>query len=74
MLFRSVYSIEMLGPDRAYTGGNEGAGIVNMANFSVIETWTAGDETQRSRTVKVDNILYLGFENTGIARYDLQNN
>ena len=71
---RFVYSIEMLGPDRAYTGGNEGAGIVNMANFSVIETWTAGDETQRSRTVKVDNILYLGFENTGIARYDLQNN
>ena len=71
---RFVYTIEMLAPDRAYTGGNEGAGIVNMDNFSVIETWTAGDDTQRARTVKVDDILYLGFENTGIARYDLINN
>ena len=70
---RFVYTIEMLAPDRAYTGGNSGAGIVNMDNFSVIETWTAGDDTQRSRTVKIDDILYLGFENTGIARYDLTN-
>ena len=47
---------------------------VSIDNFSVIETWTAGDDTQRARTVKVDDILYLGFENTGIARYDLINN
>ena len=71
---RFVYTIEMLAPDRAYTGGNQGAGIVNMDNFTVIETWTAGDDTQRARTVKVDDIIYLGFENTGIARYDLINN
>lgn len=68
---RFVYSIEMIGSDRAYTGGNEGAGIVDMGNFSVIDTWTAGDNTQRARTVEIDNILYLGFENTGIARFDL---
>ena len=71
---RFVYTVEMIGQDRAYTGGNSGAGIVNMDNFSVIETWTAGDDTQRARTVKIDDILYLGFENTGIARYDLTNN
>ena len=71
---RFVYTIEMLAPDRAYTGGNSGAGIVNMDNFSVIETWTAGDDTQRARTVKIDDILYLGFENTGIGRYNLTSN
>ena len=68
---RFVYTIEMLAPDRAYTGGNSGAGIVNMDNFSVIETWTAGDDTQRARTVKIHDILYIGFENTGIARYNI---
>ena len=71
---RFVYAVDMLDTDRLYAGTNEGAAIINMDNFTVIETWTAGDDTQRSRTVKIGDILYLGFENTGIARYDLMNN
>ena len=41
--------------------------------FEIIDVWTAGDDTQRARTVKIGEILYIGFENTGIARYDLAN-
>ncbi|RZD34686.1 MAG: hypothetical protein CXT72_05815, partial [Methanobacteriota archaeon] len=59
---RWVYAVDILSTDRLLAGTNE-----------VIEVWQAGDETQRSRTVLVDDILYLGFENTGIARYDLVN-
>ena len=47
-----------------------GLGVDGM---EVLEVWTAGDDTQRARTVKIGEILYLGFENTGIARYDLAN-
>ena len=30
-----------------------------------------GDETERSRVVKIDDIVYMGFENLGIARFNL---
>ena len=70
---RWVYAVDMLSTDRLLAGTNEGAALINTDNNTVIEVWQAGDETQRSRTVLVDDILYLGFENTGIARYDLVN-
>ena len=47
--------------------------VINTLNGSVVDVWNAGDDTQRARTVKIGDILYLGFENTGIARYDLVN-
>jgi len=67
---RFVYSIAKIGTDRLYAGTNYGAAVINTLNNSVIEVWSAGDDTQRARTVKIGDILYLGFENTGIARYD----
>ncbi|RZD49326.1 MAG: hypothetical protein CXT65_05855 [Methanobacteriota archaeon] len=70
---RFVASVAKIGTDRLYAGTNAGAAVINTLNGSVIDVWTAGDSTQRARTVKIGDILYLGFENTGIARYDLVN-
>ena len=70
---RFVSSVARIGTDRLYAGTNNGAAVINTINGSVIEVWSAGDDTQRARTVKIGDILYLGFENTGIARYDLLN-
>ena len=69
--FSQTYSVEMIASDRLLAGTNQGAALINTDNNSVIETWTAGDDTQRAKVVKVGDILYIGFENTGIGRYDL---
>ena len=59
---------------RILAGHNEGASLINRdVGLDVVERWTAGDDTQRAKVVEVDNILYIGFENTGIGRYDLTN-
>ena len=70
---RFVYSIAKMSNNRIYAGTNDGAAVIDSLNGSVIEVWNAGDDTQRARTVKIGDILYIGFENTGIARYDLIN-
>ena len=70
---RFVYSVAKIGTDRLYAGTYSGAAVINTLNGTVIEVWNAGDSTQRARTVKIGDILYLGFENTGIARYNLMN-
>ena len=70
---RFVAAVAKIGTDRLYAGTSNGAAVINTLNGSVIDVWTAGDSTQRARTVKIGDILYLGFENTGIARYDLVN-
>ena len=57
---------------RILAGHNEGASLINRdVGLEVVERWTAGDDTQRARVVKVQDILYIGFENTGIGRYNL---
>jgi len=59
---------------RILAGHNEGASLINRGvGLDVVERWTAGDDTQRAKMVKVGDILYIGFENTGIGRYDLNN-
>ena len=70
---RFVYSVAKIGTDRLYAGTYNGAAVINTLNGSVIDVWNAGDDTQRARTVKIEDILYIGFENTGIARFDLIN-
>ncbi len=70
---RFVYSVAKIGLDRLYAGTNDGAAVIDSDNGTVIDVWNAGDDTQRARTVKIGNILYIGFENTGIARFDLNN-
>jgi ligand-binding sensor domain-containing protein len=57
---------------RILAGHDEGASLINRnTGLTVVERWTAGDDTQRARVVKVQDILYIGFENTGIGRYNL---
>ena len=68
---RFVNSVEHIGTDFLYAGTNQGAAVINISNGSVVDIWTAGDDTQRAKILKHDNILYLGFENIGIARYNL---
>ena len=53
-------------------GHDDGASLIERGQgMNVIQRWTAGDDTQRARIVKVQDILYIGFENTGIGRYNL---
>ena len=68
---RWVISVDVIGTDRLYAGTTEGAAVINTANGTVIDVWTAGDDTERARVVKFGDIVYLGFENIGIARYNL---
>ena len=68
---RFVISVEAIGPDFLYAGTTEGAAVINKSNGTVVEVWTAGDDTERARIVKIGDIAYLGFENLGIARYNL---
>ena len=68
---RFVISVEPIGSDLLYAGTTEGAAVINTANGTVVEVWTAGDDTERARVVKFGEILYLGFENLGIARFNL---
>ena len=81
---RQVNSVDLIGNDSdgypiLYAGTEGGAVVVDTSElggvdgFEIIDVWTAGDDTQRARTVKIGEILYIGFENTGIARYDLAN-
>ena len=60
-----------MGTDLLYAGTIEGAAVINTANGTVVDVWTAGDDTERARIAKVGEIVYLGFENIGIARYNL---
>ena len=68
---RFVISVVPIGTDLLYAGTFEGAGVINTANGTVVDVWTAGDDTERARIAKVGDIVYLGFENIGIARYNL---
>ncbi len=79
--FSETYSVELVPISsplsdncctRILAGHNEGASLINRGTgLDVVERWTAGDDTQRARVVKVGEILYIGFENTGIGRYNL---
>jgi len=68
---RFVISVAPIGSNLLYAGTNEGAAVINTSNGTVVEVWTAGDDTERARALKFGEILYLGFENLGIARFNL---
>jgi hypothetical protein len=68
---RFVYGVSKIGSDTLYAGTDEGVAVINTANGTIMDVWTAGDETQRARIIKIEEIVYLGFENTGIARYNM---
>ena len=68
---RFVIAVDPIGPDLLYAGTTEGAAVINTSNGTVVEVWTAGDDTERARAHKHLDTLYLGFENLGIARFNL---
>ena len=68
---RFVISVDPIGSDLLYAGTTEGAAVINTSNGTVVEVWTAGDDTERARVVKFGDVIYLGFENLGVARYNL---
>ena len=68
---RFVIAVDPIGPDLLYAGTTEGAAVINTSNGTVVEVWTAGDDTERARVHKYLDTLYLGFENLGIARFNL---
>ena len=68
---RFVIAVDPIGSDLLYAGTTEGAAVINTSNGTVVEVWTAGDDTERARVHKYLDTIYLGFENLGIARFNL---
>ncbi len=70
---RFVESVSMLEANRLYAGTSEGVGIIDTLNGIVVDVWTAAADSEQTDVVQIDTTLYLGVEETGIARYDLIN-
>lgn len=70
---RFVESIAILETNRLYAGTSEGVGIIDTLNDEVVDVWTAAADSEQTDVVQIGSILYLGVEETGIARYDLIN-
>ncbi|MGY8714951.1 MAG: two-component regulator propeller domain-containing protein [Candidatus Poseidoniales archaeon] len=68
---RYVLAVSKIGVDTLYVGTTEGAAVINTANGTIMDVWTAGDETERARILRIADVVYIGFENTGIARYNM---
>ena len=68
-----VYSIALLSNGCLYAGTNYGAGVIDVVNDSVVDVWTAGEETWNAPLYEHDNVVYLGLNGAGIARYDRTN-
>lgn len=66
-----VISVDPIGANLLYAGTFEGAAVINTLNGTIMDVWTAGDETERAKIHKYNDIIYLGFENAGIARFNL---
>ncbi|MDP6326324.1 MAG: two-component regulator propeller domain-containing protein, partial [Candidatus Thalassarchaeaceae archaeon] len=65
-----VYSVATLSNGLLYAGTNYGAGVIDTVNDTVVDVWTAGEETWNGPLYEYDNIVYIGFNGAGIARYD----
>jgi len=65
-----VYSVEMLTPGYLYAGTNYGAGVIDVANDTIIEVWEAGEQTWNGPTYEWDDVIYVGLNGEGVARYD----
>ncbi|MEE2758889.1 MAG: hypothetical protein VYA86_02795 [Candidatus Thermoplasmatota archaeon] len=66
-----AYSIELIEPGRIWVGHNEGAGVIDVTNDTVIKSWQAGVETNNANTVIIGDVAYIGYDGIGILRYDL---
>ncbi|MDP6742486.1 MAG: hypothetical protein QF544_05410 [Candidatus Thalassarchaeaceae archaeon] len=65
-----VYSVAMLSNGLLYAGTNYGAGVIDVVNDTVVDVWTAGEETWNAPIYEYDDMVYIGLNGAGIARYD----
>ena len=56
-----------------FGGTNSGVGLIDKSSFTVSGTWEAGEVTENAPVEVIGNIAYIGLNNIGIARYDIQN-
>ena len=68
-----TFTVKMIQPDRLYVGTFQGAGVIDIANDTVIHSWQAGVQTENAKTVVIGDIAYLGFDGLGVLRYDILN-
>jgi hypothetical protein len=66
-----AYSIELIEPGRIWVGHNEGAGVIDVTNDTVIKAWQAGVETNNAKTIVIGDVAYIGYDGVGVLRYDL---
>ena len=66
-----VYGVNLIMPGILMAGTNYGAGIIDVANDTVIDTWEAGEQTWNAKTYLYDDVAYVGMDGVGIARYDM---
>ena len=57
-----------------FGGTSSGVGLIGKSNFTVYDTWEAGENTGNAPVEVIGNIAYIGLDNIGVARYDIQNN
>ena len=62
---------ELIEPNRIWVGHYEGAGVIDVANDTVIKSWRAGVESNNAKTIVIGDIAYIGYDGVGILRYDL---
>ena len=65
-----VYAVDLLSNGHLYAGTNYGAGIIDVVNGTVVEVWEAGEATWNALTYEYDDVVYIGLDGIGVARYD----
>ena len=68
-----VYSIGM-NSSTVFGGTTNGVGLIDKSSFTVTDTWEAGEDTDNSLVVVIDDVAYIGLNGIGVARYDIVNN
>ena len=65
-----VYAVSVLSNGNLYAGTNYGAGVIDIANGTVIDVWEAGTATWNAVTYEYDDVAYIALNGLGVARYD----
>ena len=67
---RFVNTVSILDQNRLYAGTSEGAAIIDTSTGTLVDLWTAAADSDQTDVVRVGSVVYLGVQETGIARYD----
>ncbi len=68
-----VFSVAKLNTGLLYAGTDSGAAVIDTVNDTV-DVWTAGDVTWNAPIYEYNNVVYIGLNGVGIARFDRINN